>query len=86
MAARERFQYSVQCPSCPANGMAEFTEEGGFGWIRDPRTEIERFPSGFEFISLGRTAFDCKFKCLKCETVFQNGKVFSQVQRINYGV
>jgi len=68
MAARDRFEMDINCPSCGVGGTAQVSEED-YPFMRNPGFRVDAFPEGLSEAKRAPYRHETEVKC-------QCGKVF----------
>ena len=67
MSAREKWSVPRTCKKCGATGNATFSEDTGV-IMTSETLQMENVSGDFRLVTMGRTADETKFVCLKCGT------------------
>ncbi len=65
MSDREKWSEPLACKQCGAVGNATFSHDGRVVMTSET-LEVNNVSGDFELASMGRTADETRFKCLKC--------------------
>ena len=68
MAARDRFEISLECPKCGSQGVAKVSEND-YPFMRNPGFEVDSLPSGFKVIEHSNFRNKTKVGC-ECGEAF----------------
>ncbi len=49
MTARDRMTENVSCKQCGTEGLAKFSQEDGWSFMRDQSTRVDFLPDGFSY-------------------------------------
>jgi hypothetical protein len=64
MAARDRMEFNIKCPSCGNAGLAECSE-GDHPYMKSPEFSVDSLPDGFQVKEYSNVRQETVLKC-KC--------------------
>lgn len=67
MAARDRYTFTLTCPTCGKTGITHVSEDDGmYTFLRNPDFRVDALPPGFRYTQQGAIASGVTFFCVPC--------------------